>query len=407
MPLQVDLLVVGVRWPPETFIQRRLVALAQYGVRVAVAASATRRQAQRFSLPGVTLVRLPTHNESILFRVFRLASLLLRLTFSLRARKSFKFLRSDIAGYPARAKLNRALNSAALLHVEPKVVHFEWNTAAIDYGKLTANWECPQVVSCRGGQVNIRPHVPGNEGLVQGLHQSFQNASAVHCVSLAIQREAGQYGLDPAKSWVIRPAVDPEFFCPSEKRSDSDSMLVVITTGSLIWRKAYEYALLAIRKLVDMGIAVRFDIIGDGPERQRILYTMDDLGLKEHIRLLGQLTPADVRDHLQQADIFLLSSLSEGISNAVLEAMACGLPVVTTDCGGMREAVTDGVEGFVVPVRSPEAIAEALGTLVRNPTLREKLGKAGREKVLKEFTLEQQTEQFLALYRSLMVQKTA
>jgi len=179
----------------------------------------------------------------------------------------------------------------------------------------------------------------------------------------------------------------------------------VIIVGPLDWQMGYEYALLAIRQLVDSGLDVRFEIIGAGPEHSRVLYTVDDLNLKEHVHLLGQLPPDDVRRRLQQADVFLLASLSEGISNAVLEAMACGLPVVTTDCGGMREAVADGVEGFVVPVRDPAAMAEALRKLAADPELRAIMGQRARERILGEFTLEQQTQQFLALYRDVLEQQ--
>ncbi len=125
--------------------------------------------------------------------------------------------------------------------------------------------------------------------------------------------------------------------------------------------------MLAIQQLKAAGVPVQYQIIGDGPERQRILYTIQDLGLQDCTQLLGRQPPTAVRELLQQADAFLLASLSEGIANVVLEAMACGLPVVTTDCGGMREAVTDGVEGFVTPVRDPNAMAQALEKLWRDP----------------------------------------
>jgi glycosyltransferase involved in cell wall biosynthesis len=216
-------------------------------------------------------------------------------------------------------------------------------------------------------------------------------------VSEAIKREAIRYGLDPTKAWVIRPAVDPNFFRPREQYRSDDETFQVVTTGSLIWRKGYEYALLAVRRLVDKGTPVRFDIIGDGPERQRILYTIHDLGLERQVHLYGPLAPDEVRDQLQQADVFLLSSLSEGISNAVLEAMACGLPIVTTDCGGMNEVVTDGVEGFLVTARDPKAMAQALWTLWENPALRKQMGQAGRQRIEASFTLSQQVQEFIGL----------
>jgi glycosyltransferase involved in cell wall biosynthesis len=177
-------------------------------------------------------------------------------------------------------------------------------------------------------------------------------------------------------------------------------LLRVISTGSVIWRKGYEYALSAIRLLVDRGVPVRYDIIGDGDEAQRLLYTIHDLGLAECVHWHGRLEPADVITRLQAADVFLLSSLSEGISNAALEAMACGLPVVTTTVGGMPEAVRDGVEGFLWPARDAAAAAGALAELGRRPALAARMGAAGRARVLRDFRLDDQIEAFIRLFRS-------
>ena len=278
------------------------------------------------------------------------------------------------------------------------VVYLPWNSTAIEYLPLMQHCRSA-VISCRGSQVNIAPHEPERPGFAEGLRRTFEMATAVHCVSEAIKKEAMQYGLDPAKAWVIRPAVDPDFFCPAADKKTGQP-LRIITTGSMIWTKGYEYALTALRLLLDQGIAADFRIIGDGWERDRVLYTIDDLGLQPQVHLHGKQPPARVRQLLQEADIFLLASLSEGISNAVLEAMACGLPVVTTDCGGMREAVTDGVEGFVVPVMDSEAMAAALARLAHDPDLRARMGQAGRQRVLQDFTLQQQITAVVALFEA-------
>jgi colanic acid/amylovoran biosynthesis glycosyltransferase len=140
-------------------------------------------------------------------------------------------------------------------------------------------------------------------------------------------------------------------------------------------------------------------VIGQGPEEQRLRYTIHDLGLEEQVQLLGKQPPEVVRTYLQAADAFLLSSLSEGIANAALEAMACGVPVVTTDCGGMREAVTHSVEGWLTPVRQPVAMAQALQKLWEDPALRPQMGTAGRHRVVKDFNLDQQISQFLDLFQ--------
>jgi colanic acid/amylovoran biosynthesis glycosyltransferase len=281
------------------------------------------------------------------------------------------------------------------------VTYFPWNSAAIDYFPLF-DLGPPAVVSCRGSQVNVAPHDPGRQYLREELSLTFRKAAAVHCVSESINLQASLYGLEASKARVIHPAVDPNFFRPGERAKSANETFDIVTTGSLNWVKGYEYALLAVRLLLDQGIPAHFHIIGGGPDYSRLLYTIGDLNLEGNVHLYGRLAPLEVRHRLQEADAFLLSSLSEGICNSVLEAMACGLPVVTTECGGMREAVSDGVEGFVVPVRDPEAIAAALARLAADTELARQLGQAARQRILKDFTLKRQVEKFIELFRDVV-----
>jgi glycosyltransferase involved in cell wall biosynthesis len=115
------------------------------------------------------------------------------------------------------------------------------------------------------------------------------------------------------------------------------------------------------------------------------------------VRLLGALSPADVAAVLREADVLLHASCAEGVSNAVLEAMATGLAVVTTDAGGMREAVRDEVDGLVVPVQDATAMGDALARLAADPALRRRLGASARRRVADDFHLDDQVASFVAL----------
>src|SRR5690606_32303269 len=116
---------------------------------------------------------------------------------------------------------------------------------------------------------------------------------------------------------------------PQQKRAPRRAVQV-LAVGSLLWGKDYEQAILAVRNAVDLGADVELAIVGEGPDRQHLEFTVADLGLGDRVRLLGRLPSSDVAALLGQADIFLHTSSSEGISNAVLEAMASGVPVVTS-----------------------------------------------------------------------------
>lgn len=371
---------------------RLMRGLAAAGIDVSIAFS-PRPDQEWFTRSGLRAFRTPAWEGPRLLRLLRLAWFGLRAI--VRSPLDLHLFLRHAWREPSLAnrlrKLNRLLPFAG---VSFDVLYFPWNSAAIDYVCLFDLGK-PVLVSCRGSQINVAPYDPQRE-IREGLPVMFARVAAVHCVSQAIEDEASQFGLDRRRSHVIYPGIDPEFFIPPRRREGSECLRVV-TVGSLVWVKGTTYAIQAVRRVLDAGVPVQFSIVGDGPERQRVLYEIHDLGLQDHVRLLGGRTPVEVLDELRRSDVFVLPSLSEGLSNAAIEAMACGLPVVTGDCGGMPEAITDGVEGFVVPLRDPHAMAKALSALASDVELRRRMGKAGRDRVLKQFTLDRQIEEFVSL----------
>lgn len=389
---RLRLLVVGSSWPPQTFLGRLMRGLAASGVDVRIAFSREPDQ-EWFHAAGLKSLRTRDWTG---MRWLRLLSILWQVLRGLARspRDLGLYVRHALRERSLRNRLRTLNRLLPFAGIPCDVIYFPWNSGAVAYLPLFEQGP-PVVVSCRGSQVNVAPHDPLRK-IREGLPDTFARAAAVHCVSAAIQREAERYGLDPGKARVIHPGIDPGFFSPLGSRRE-DGVLEIITVGSLVWVKGTTHALEAVRQLVAEGIRLRFSIVGDGPERQRVLYTIDDLGLGEHVRLLGRLPPIAVRDALREADIFVLPSLSEGFSNAAVEAMACELPVVMTNCGGVIEGVTDGVEGLVVPVRDPAALALAISKLARDPELRLRMGRAGRTRVLTQFTLARHVREFREL----------
>lgn len=412
----LHLLEVGLRWPPETFLQWKLLALSQRGFRVTVAS--TSADGEPDLLEGVELIRLPSWSEPALGKLFGLAGdaaeLLVRGPASL-ARLSGAVAHPSVAPRRQGAwpSLRRLRSLLPLARLRPDVVHLEWESAAVFHLPLFDLWDCPVVVSCHGSGIHVHPYTGEHEHRVRGYETVFREAAAVHVVSDAIRAEAEGLGLDPVKARTIRPAVDPSFFRPSGRPPAADGFRV-ISVGDLIWVKGYQYGLQAIRHVLDEGVPVELEVLGDGPrletglhsDRPMLGFTIHDLGLADRVLLHGEVPSTRVLERLQGADALLHSSVSEGIPTVVLEAMACGVPVVVSDCGGVREAVTDGVEGFVVPKREPRAAAEALLRLSRDPALRAAMGRAGRDRVLAGFSLSRQTDAFEALYRELVASRS-
>jgi colanic acid/amylovoran biosynthesis glycosyltransferase len=398
----IRLLVVGVRWPPETFIQRKLERLAEQGFDVRVA-SFVPRNGSAPRLGGIGFERLFHWEE----RGLRAWLPLARAVLALLVREPSRFVRllSVLRGKP-KSKW-RLYASLGCLRAD--VFHVEWLTVADACAPVFELWDAPVVLSCHGRDLHGDPYVASRARLAARLPDLFRQANVVHCVSQALRREAVHRGLDPGKARLITPAVDAAFFRPSDDRRPLDGCLRLVGTGWFRWLKGWEYALLTIAELVRDGIPVSFAVLGGDPpgdppatERRRLLYTIADLGLADHVSLEGAVDPDQLRGHLQRADVFFHASLIEGLPNVVLEAMACGLPVVATDVGGTREAVTDGVEGLVVPPREPRAAMVALARLWRDPALRARMGAAARSRIERDFTLDEQTRRYEALYREVV-----
>lgn len=286
----------------------------------------------------------------------------------------------------------------------PDVVHFEWNGGAIDFLDRADLWALPTIVSCRGTQIRVRPHV--STGYAEQVRETFRRANLVHCVCEAVREEACALGLDREKSAVIYPAVDLQEFRPNAPR-EPNGVVKLLAVGALIWIKGYEGMLQMMRFLLDRGVDGRLEIIGAGQERARILFTIDDLGLADAVTMRGAVHAAEVRAAMARSDVLLHASLSEGISNAVLEAMASALPVVTSDAGGMREAVTHEHDGLLVPIRDPAASAHAVARLARDRALAARLGANARATVESRFALDAQIARWMSVYDDVAARRAA
>lgn len=144
-------------------------------------------------------------------------------------------------------------------------------------------------------------------------------------------------------------------------------------------------------------------IIGDGSLRSSLQHQVEKLKMTQHVRFLGR--RSDIPQLLNLMDIFVLSSQSEGMSNTILEAMACALPVVTTNVGGNPELVIDGETGILVPTSAPERLGKAMLSLLSSSKRCTEMGEYGRKRVKTLFSLEQMVANYEELYLSLLPKK--
>lgn len=201
---------------------------------------------------------------------------------------------------------------------------------------------------------------------------------------------------------VQRMGVDTNLFIPGDA---STQKLVILTVARFV---AYKGLHSALASLAQVACKFEYHLMGDGPLRESLQWQVQELGLHGRVTFVGVKPALDIRLAMQASDIFLLPSETqsngdeEGIPVAIMEAMACGLPIVSTRHAGIPELIDDGVEGFLVPERDTGALAAAIERLAASPEMREKMGKAGRKRILRQYDSAAQDEQLLRTLEGLL-----
>ncbi len=208
---------------------------------------------------------------------------------------------------------------------------------------------------------------------------------------------------------VVYNGIDPDAFPPADdaSRADARRLIGVEDDIPLVMQvarfhpvKDHNTAVRAFARVVEDIPDARLCLVGDGAERPATEALAAELGIHDHVLFLGARN--DVDKLLPGADVFLLSSLSEGVSVTLLESMATGLPIVATDVGGNGEVVTHDETGLLSPRGNDKALAENLITLLNAPDKRRMFGRAGRSRLLETFTQDRMHRQYADLYRRML-----
>ncbi len=371
--------------PSQTFIRRKLTGLRDAGMDVHVAATVVGDAGPTgLEVSGLLPWSTPTR------------------TFEPSARRAWvgvaRGLRTTLPG--SRRSPVDALVQAPVAAMDTDWVHFEFSGIAVTYAPAVEALRRRGTrigLSCRGAAEQIEPLVDPRRAEL--LRRAFDQADLIHCVSDDMRRTVEGFGAPPERILVNRPAVPVADFVGlrrSEPRTDGP--LRVLSIGRLHWKKGLDDGLRAVAGLRDRGVDVEYRIVGDGEERDKLTFLIAELDLRDSVTLLGTRDSAEVRAELDRCDVLLLPSLSEGISNAVLEAMAAGRPVVTTRCGGMEEVVTTGVDGLLVDVGDHETTTEHLAQLAGDADLRQRLAGAAARRADEDFDLSRQVRLFQGVY---------
>ena len=391
-PPAVKVAYIMSRFPKlsETFVLYEMLALQQQGVDVEVfplineRAKVVHAEAKPFVERAhyLPVLSLPILKANLHFLRTKPAAYLgvwrdvLRGTFG-----SLNYMLGGLGIIPKAAKFAYDMQRLGVRHVHAHFANHP-TVAALVINRLTG---IPYSFTAHAHDIYVDQHM---------LKEKVQGAKFVVAISeynkALIARHAGE--ALRAKIKVVHCGVDTSLFQPRQKPA-GDGPFTIVCVGSLEEKKGQTYLVEACRLLKQRGLRFVCHLIGDGQNRASLEEQVRRDNLSDVVKLAGGIPRADVLTMLARADVVALPSIRtksgkmEGIPVALMEPLACEVPVISTQTSGIPELVEDGVTGLLVPPENPAALADALQRLANDPELGRRMGQAGREKVLREFDL--------------------
>jgi colanic acid/amylovoran biosynthesis glycosyltransferase len=307
------------------------------------------------------------------------------------------------SGMHLRKTIETLVKRFIVLSNRPDIFHVQWIKEGHEWLFLR-KFGVRVIGSFRGAHIHYSP--VANKSLAGLYHQTFPCYDAFHSVSSHLAKEAAKYGDLKGKVFRIPGAVDSKMVKDiiEPKSLLSKRPLNILSIGRSHWIKGYQYALDACAVLKNRGVQFKYTIVGTSADEE-LLFQVHDLGISEEVIFTGEVSHQKVADFYDAADVFLLPSLNEGIANVVLESMARGVPVVSTDCGGMSEVIKNGENGLLVPVRDSMAIANVLTKLLNEELNIRSMISAAKKTIVQNYLLEGQVNDYRQMYHDVFQKK--
>jgi len=297
----------------------------------------------------------------------------------------------QISGNEA-ARLAAAASDAALVHIF-------FGNVAVHLLPLLRRARVPVVISFHGADVAGAIASPA---YADARQEMFSLARLILCRSEQLAEQVAGLGCERTKLRIMKTVLPEIAF--SRRTPPADGAWQIVQAARLVPKKGIATSIRAFASFRNSFPAARFLIAGEGPLEAELRGLAAALGVAGAVDFCGFLPQDALRESYAKAHIFLHPSEEvhgdvEGIPNALLEAMACGLPAVATRHGGIPEVITDGVTGLLCPERDPDALAAALLRLAGDPALYQAIGQAGADHVRDQFSPVRRIAEIEALYR--------
>ncbi len=382
--------------PSTTFINRLIEALANSDVDIVLHGLNKEGWQAYHNKKNITVIGY-TGKWSKLFLVCKYLTLLM-----LFRPKDCSILLGQLRSHTSLSgKFNFLVKASPIVWTKPDIFHVQW-VKWVDYWIWLQKLDIKVIASLRGAQINYEPLA--DEKLRMMYLDLLPKVDAFHAVSNAIADETSIYGANRSRIQTIYSGLRLEQFpfTPVAKPKQGEP-LRILSVGRDHWKKGYTYSIDAIQLLKAKGIEIEYTIIGGLCDEHQFHIT--EQGLESNIRLTGNIPFEQVQEYINQTHLFLLPSLEEGIANVVLEAMASGIPVITTRCGGMEEAVQHTITGWIVEPRNANAIAATIEQYLNTSDENlHKLQQAARMTIEHSFNEQKMVTDMIHLYHQTLQQ---
>ncbi len=225
----------------------------------------------------------------------------------------------------------------------------------------------------------------------------FAQVDKIHCVSNKMTETIKHFDADDEKIFLNRPAVDVKLFSRKSNYENKKS-IQLLSIGRLVFQKGLIVGMMAVAELVKVFTHFKWIIVGEGPEREQLIFHINSFKLNNNILLVEAKSRDEILELYEQSDILFLPSVSEGIANVVLEAMAMELPVVSSNTGGMNEAITNNFDGILCENYNHQSMSEQIFILCEDFNKRKKLGEQARKTIEEKFSIKRYVDVFEQQY---------
>lgn len=286
-----------------------------------------------------------------------------------------------------------------------QLIHARFGPSGIRMMPLKEKWRVPLITSFHGCDS------PGSKKMKQqkkSLMRLFSVGDYFTVPCEAMKEELIKHGCPEEKIAVQYSGIDLEQFAYKERTIPTEGPVQITYVGRMVEKKGAEMLIKAFKRVQQVYPNTKLCLIGDGELKSKLQQLSKKLHLEQHIEFKGALTHSQVVEQLKQTHIFCLPSMKdpsgnqEGIPNAIKEAMACGIPVVSTYHAGIPELIEDGKTGHLVNEQDVDGLAEKLMYLMKNPKLWEELGRNARIKIEKDFNRQVQTMKLEKLFEQVI-----